>query len=239
MIFPLTYRLFCCSDTHGRLPDLPVGPFDATLHAGDVYNGAELSRRDRDERAFGVPGWVDPDAAAMERWIEAANTVYVVRGNHDLADPHGFFRLSQDVTGRVTRVGDGLLIVGLGWHGERYYELPREAEMTVVCEAVRRQLRRLAGSNDCVLLVTHYPPKLPELFPHRIPEVGWWHACTRALVDEIAPVLVVQGHIHELAGEIAEYQTPGGTTLIVSPGKRGMVLTIDPAERLARVDHVL
>jgi Icc-related predicted phosphoesterase len=235
----VAYRLFCCSDTHGRLPDLPAGPFDATLHAGDVYKGAELSRRGRDESPMRLPGWVDPDTAAVERWIETAGPVCVVRGNHDLADPHEFFRRSDDVTGRVIRVGDGLLIAGLGWHGERYYELPGESEMSAVCESVRRQLRRLCSSRDSVVLVTHYPPKLPEIFPHRVPETGWWHACTRALVDEITPALVVQGHIHELAGEIAEVQTPAGATLVVSPGKRGMVLTIDPAERAARVERVL
>ena len=111
--------------------------------------------------------------------------------------------------------------------------------MSVVCESVRRQLCRLAGSKDHVVLVTHYPPKLPELFAHRIPEVGWWHACTRSLVEEFAPVLVVQGHIHELAGEIAEFRTSIGTTLVVSPGKRGMVVTFDWSDGVARVDRVL
>ena len=239
----MVHRYFCCSDTHGRLPDLPDranGKCDATFHAGDIYNGAELTRGRHDPQEIaGVAGWVDPEVATVHRWLDQAGPVYVVRGNHDLADPHDFFQRAQEVIGRVARVSELLVVAGLGWHGERYYELPGEAEMIRVCDAVRWQLRRLAGPRDGVILVTHYPPKLPELYPYRIPEVGWWHDCTRALVEEVCPVLVVQGHIHELAGESAEF--PGGraTTLIVSPGKRGTVLEIDASARQARVVSVL
>src|SRR5688500_11342559 len=140
----MIYRVFCCSDTHGHLPALPdrvVTPYDATLHAGDIYNGAELMQGETSNDA--VAGWIDPEAAALTRWIESAAPVHVVRGNHDLADPHRFFARSCEVTGRVERLNAGIVLAGLGWHGERYYELPREAEMSVPVAGVRHQLRRV------------------------------------------------------------------------------------------------
>jgi Icc-related predicted phosphoesterase len=217
------HRFFCCSDTHGKLPPIPAAAsFEATLHAGDVYRGAELSRRDRSESPLEIPGWIDPEQANVRAWIERAGPVYVVRGNHDLADPHRFFARSQDVTSRVVRLADKLLLAGIGWHGERYYELPGESEMERVCTGVLRQMRRVATSSDRIVL-SHYPPRGEDVFAVAVPASGWWHGCTRALVVEIKPIAVVQGHIHELAGRTAK---ASGVTF-VHPGKQGVILSVN------------
>jgi len=230
----VVHQFFCCTDTHGRLPAIPriAGlALSGTFHAGDIYNGAELTPRDRHEPALNATGWTDPDVAEVAEWIESAGPVYVVRGNHDPADPHKFFRRSEDVTGRVVRISDSLLVAGVGWHGERHYELPGESDIDRVLDAVRHQLRRLVTTRDSLILVTHYPPRCAELFPVAVPESGWWHQCTRAFVEEFRPIAVVQGHVHELRGRTAML----GPSLIVHPGKLGLVLAIDSVQRTASV----
>lgn len=56
--------------------------------------------------------------------------------------------------------------------------------------------------------------------------------CIRELVDEIKPLAIVQGHVHELfvfaeIGMPLVYNGPGFQSLVVSPGPKGGILTVE------------
>lgn len=133
----MRYRLNCCSDTHGnRLPELSDEGAAAWLHAGDAYDGPGILADDEPP----LPG--DPLAEPMLAWIRARSIpIYTVRGNHDVSDPYGWFAATAAVDGLVSRIGSDLLVAGLGWHGERYFECPEERDIEKVCESVRWQMR--------------------------------------------------------------------------------------------------
>src|SRR3954471_17804376 len=108
----MRYRLLCCSDTHGRAPPA-VDDSSATawLHSGDLYNGPDIIPDDQP-----LPG--DPIAEVVSRWARARRApVYAVRGNHDVADPYGWFAAVHELhDGAVARIAPDLLVVGIGWH---------------------------------------------------------------------------------------------------------------------------
>jgi Icc-related predicted phosphoesterase len=72
-----------------------------------------------------------------------------------------------------------------------------------------------------LILLTHYPPKLPELPCGQLSE-NWTYRCVAELIDELQPIAVVQGHVHEWFGR----QWRRGSTLIVSPGPGAGVLCV-------------
>ena len=75
----------------------------------------------------------------VARWFADRTTpVHVVAGNHDTADEFGAFRTATDLTGRVLPVAERLFLAGVGWHGERYFELPLESDLRAVCDRVGR-----------------------------------------------------------------------------------------------------
>jgi Icc-related predicted phosphoesterase len=74
--------------------------------------------------------------------------------------------------------------------------------------------------------LTHYPPLLNSVFKFSGNPAGWAFKCIASLVDELKPVAIVAGHVHELAGKIAEYNGPGFKSLVVFPGPQGGVLSI-------------
>ena len=219
----MTHHLLCCSDTHGRFPPMATAPPPlAFLYAGDYY--------DRAQRSTG------PKDSAPAEWLtSAAAPVYAVRGNHDQDDPHGFFARSIDAGGAIQQLAPSLFIAGLGWHGERYFELPREIDLERVCDRLRTMAAAKLGPADRLVLLTHYPAEMPAVFSFRPRRSGWWFACVRRLIDNLRPIAVVQGHIHQLEGHSAAYEVEGRSVLIAFPGPRGMKIAIDTEVPSARV----
>jgi Icc-related predicted phosphoesterase len=75
---------------------------------------------------------------------------------------------------------------------------------------------------DSLILLTHYPPKLPELPCEEVPR-HWVYRCVADLVDELEPIAVVQGHVHQWFGR--QWRREG--MLIISPGpQREYILRI-------------
>lgn len=219
-------RLLCCSDTHGRRPP----PLDedgaiAWLHAGDVESGPDV-----DASMLEVDPRLDPLLAPVATWFDSRPIpVHLVRGNHDCVDVYRAFDAGRDVGGRVVPLAPGVWLAGLGWHGERYFELPTDSDLMSALTSLERQLRRLAGPGDAVVLLSHYPLRADEARPAH-PMNAEDSAGIRAFVDRVRPALVVEGHVHHRAGtSIALAHDDGRLTWVVNPGRAGCVVEIDVA----------
>jgi len=222
-------KIICYSDTHGQAP----GSHDhqdaiAILHGGDFYDGRIL--RYAAGREACDEGIAELRRVTDLRWLEQAKLpIYAVKGNHDVADPLGVFSRAQDITGRVVELAPNLLLAGIGWSRQYFFDLPRESDLDAVCEKVRRDLARRASSDAALILLTHYPGSFPELFSNRGVQPTWWYQTIRKFVYERNPMLVVQGHLHEHFDTSAIIDTGDRSCPIVNPGPRGAKVEIDLA----------
>jgi len=206
----MIYRLGICSDTHAQIaPTFDPASVSALLHAGDFYDAA------------GDPEALDDDP--LQKWLGGCVVpCFAVRGNHDYVDLRGNFRRWEDITGSVRQLCPGLFVAGVGFAPRQYLDLPGETDLQPVCQQVLRHARRVVGSSDRIVLLTHYPTKFVGVADE------WQHfECARELVEELLPVAVVQGHVHELFGQRHRIQVLGRSVLLVYPGPVGGVLEID------------
>lgn len=214
-------RLFCVSDTHGKPPPQPEGDVVACLHGGDFYNKGTKKYR----TLFG------PNGLALLDWAEANKTQYYsVRGNHDGNDEVSFFSThSREVTGAAARLTDDLVLVGVGWNGSYHYDLPNEEGVGVYCNQAMNSLVKIVKPSDSFVVLSHYPAWTPKVFGRvgSPKPLGWMFDCVKELVDELKPIAVVAGHVHELSGKVAVYDGPRHTSLLVFPGPVGGILTVD------------
>jgi Icc-related predicted phosphoesterase len=210
-----TILLGVCSDTHGYLaPTFDAASVSAVLHAGDLYDAAEsrpeLSR--------------DP----MGPWLAACTVpVFLVRGNHDYWDRLEIFERHEDVTGRIVPIAPGLFVAGVGFAPREFYDLPGETDLKPICRDVLRLARRMIGTSDKVVLLTHYPANLPGVYSEHEASEGEAFDCVRELIEELGPIAVIQGHVHEWFGQTHVVQMSGRPVLLVNPGPLGGVLQID------------
>lgn len=176
----------------------------------------------------------EKNGAALREWTKAqAVPVFAVRGNHDCKDYWNVLGSWEEIGGRVVRVADRLFVAGIGWSGSRYFETPMESDLEPECEMIRRQARRCIMPSDSLVLVTHYPALLPDLFPWPHKTEGLMFACIRRLIEQLGPLAVVQGHVHELFGLSGVFQHMSGKTLVLNPGPHGILLSVDTAARSA------
>ncbi|HEY8750774.1 MAG TPA: metallophosphoesterase [Tepidisphaeraceae bacterium] len=208
-------KLGICSDTHGcATPAFDAASVSAVLHAGDLYDAAG-SRRDLLN---------DP----LRPWLaECAAPVFLVRGNHDYWDHLEMFERYHDVTGRVRAIAPRLFVAGVGFSRRRYYDLPGETDLQPVCHEVVRSARQLTGTSDRIVLLTHYPAKYPAIYPAEEGPLGWAFDCVRELIEELRPIAVVQGHVHEWFGQTHAVEVSGCQVLLLHPGPLGGILQIN------------
>ncbi len=203
-------KLGICTDTHGEyLPRWDGRRLDAVLHGGDVYDAPAL--------AHGY-GYLSPRAWAASQGVP----VLAVRGNHDYRDMDGFFSKVDDISGAVRRLSKGLLVAGVGLAPEWYCDAPGEGDLGPQCCRVARMALRQATRREHIILLTHYPPRLPELACGGLPVNGTYE-CVADMVGKLRPTAVVFGHLHDWFGR--HWRQPNGT-LVVNPGPAGGVLTI-------------
>ena len=202
-------RIFCCSDTHGRTPPLQLDA-DIFLHAGDFYN---------------KPGQ-SPVYLRLEEYVhilEIENwTWYAVRGNHDCVDPLGFFKPPHDITGRVERIGENLFLVGLGWAGANFGQLPNEFMMNKICDKVLDQCKEKMTEGSHSIFVTHYCPSSSKW----LPEPGWFYPCIQRLMNKLGPLATIQGHAHRQFGR--RWLDADLGLKVLCPGPKGALLDISP-----------
>ena len=205
-------RIAVCSDSHSKpLLDDSVA---AMLHGGDVYDAA----------AQGGDAMAD---ASLREWMGLLKTpAFAVRGNHDWEDPLRFFDACEDVSGRIVRLCPGLFLAGVGFAAPRYYDLPGESDLWPQCQQILRQARRLLGSSERIILLTHYPPKGVGLVGEESLGSGWTFDCVRELVAELRTLVVVQGHVHEWFGMMGDICVDRHRLLCVNPGPIGGILEV-------------
>lgn len=157
-------KLLCCSDTHSRpLPQLDETEATAWLHAGDVYNDGYNNKTPKAQLTPDFPTWFG------QRKIP----VFAVKGNHDCFMSMSFFDLAQNAGGRCLEIEPGTLLLGLGWSGGMFCDLPRESDMAQVCAEAKREWILKSRIGDKTILLTHYPPWIPSLYNYdKNPEVG-------------------------------------------------------------------
>ena len=56
---------------------------------------------------------------------------------------------------------------------------------------------------------------------------GWMFECIRNYIDELKPLVIIQGHVHEFMGKQFVYNRPEFASLVVFPGPKGGTLEID------------
>ena len=74
-----------------------------------------------------------------------------------------------------------------------------ESDLEPQCSDLARMARREMMPQDTLILITHYPPKLPELPCDEVPE-NWTFHCVAELVARLQPQVIIQGHVHEWFG---------------------------------------
>jgi Icc-related predicted phosphoesterase len=207
----------CLSDTHGQIPPEPTdADITAWLHAGDFC--------DRGNQHLTVA-----ERNGLERWtVERLTPVYSVQGNHDCGTAKEMLgRCTTDITGRLVEIAPTLFLAGVGWSGEKYYDLPGERELESACASVLHMARRKLFTSDHCILLTHYPAEIPKACTE--PQFR----CLHDLVEVLKPLVIVQGHSHALFG--TQWLSPYGG-LVINPGPTGGVLSIDLLQRLARFE---
>jgi Icc-related predicted phosphoesterase len=218
------YRIICCSDTHGKIPpQIDETGAIAWLHGGDVSNGPDI---------LDLETSVEEDflLAPVSRWfVERSIPVHLVSGNHDIEDVFRCFSRCGDLSGKMVKLADRLFVAGIGWHGERYYELPLEADLAPVCQSVIRQGLRILTSQDRLILLTHYPPRFSntEHVENDRDGGGVWYDCVKSVVELLEPIVVVQGHNHNWFRRTHLVQLNRRPVLILNPGPTGCVLTVE------------
>jgi Icc-related predicted phosphoesterase len=176
-------------------------------------------------------GSVREAEAAIGRFRAVTPTVVCVAGNMDLpAHDDLFVRLGVSINARGVRVGD----VGFcGASGAPHSRL--RAPYEIAEEEIGRRLRaghaELAGCRT-VVMVPHAPPFGTRLdIIHAGIHVG--SAAVRDAVEDLAPALVLCGHIHEARGVDAI-----GPTTIVNCGAAngGSYARIEVTETAVRAE---
>ena len=83
--------------------------------------------------------------------------------------------------------------------------------------------------SDRVVLLTHYPARYPEVHeePGDRDGAGVWYDCVRGVVEELRPLVVVQGHVHRSARTAFSVSAGGREVVALFPGPTGAVVTID------------
>lgn len=208
-------RILCFSDTHGTPPIMPKSSHDVVMHAGDFYDRCHRHR-------------MTSISSELRHWIqERQKPIFAVRGNHDCRDDDGLWNVAKDPNGNCMQVAPGLWVVGVGWSGRVYYELPGEEEIRRSCVENVESAIRTVKKGDKMIVLSHYPPSVFEVEGETR---GWFFQNVRLLIDAVMPVAVICGHVHDLHGIIKQYPLPedGPIIPIVFPGPNGMILEVGP-----------
>ncbi len=206
-----THRFLCVSDLHGEIPpEVDETGVAAWLVAGDVAGPDGKGRR-------------------FLAWARHRKAL-VVRGNHDGTGGLAIMlrRQKLDLTGKAKAIVPGLWVVGVGWSGDLPTDLPEEWQVERRCFMARRMLKREAEPGDAVILLTHYPPKLPGL------SFAGEYACVGQLMIHLTPIAVVFGHDHGKFSEQFVHEGSRGQTLLACPGPDGGTLDVDLENRSAK-----
>lgn len=214
----MPYKLLCCSDTHlNTPPELDETDATAWLHAGDVYNYGHSGKSSKG---------IKPQQ--LMEWVEGCKIpIFAVKGNHDCSFDVPFFDKAIHVSDGCHQIAPGLFVIGIGWAGGVYYDLPMCSDIQKVIKEAKRQYIMKSMPSDKVVILTHYPPWLPNIYDYPGSMEGWMFDEIRELADEVKPLAIIQGHVHDIFGLQVVHHGADYDSLVVSPGPVGGTLTID------------
>jgi Icc-related predicted phosphoesterase len=182
-------KLLAISDLHGFLPDVP--PCDLLLIAGDITPVRDHSIAHQAE-------WLD---TTFRFWLESvpARKIVGVAGNHDFIFQEAPHRVPRDL--RWTYLQDS----GTEWEGLRFWGTPWQPwfydwAFNLYEPDLVAKWALIPAETD--ILVLHAPP---YGYGDGVPERGGVRRTGSPSllkrIEEIAPRVVVFGHIHEGRGE--------------------------------------
>lgn len=135
-----------------------------------------------------------------------------IPGNHEEDIDFGKFKHVKNIHKKAQRIGD-VLFMGCGGGGfSRFYTL-----FEMLSPVFKEAMKNHKGKS---VLVTHAPPYKTKLDEVGLMDVGV--ESIRKFIDKEQPDYAISGHIHENAGKKDKI----GATIIVNPGKKGMILEI-------------
>ena len=203
IVRPTGVRIFCISDTHGELPDIP--DCDLLIIAGDITRGNQYGPRD------GTDGyWWDWVRYEFARWAAdvPARKIVAIAGNHDTCLEIGAPQVPavEFLNGTGTEF-EGMKIWGGPW------SLPFG---NLAFERTEAQMHEhlLQCPRDTDILLIHGPPYMCGDKVNRGPNVG--SMALRRFIEERQLPLVCCGHIHEASGM---YEM--GQTVVINAARGG------------------
>lgn len=185
-------KIHCLSDTHGAAYK-PVET-DFILHAGDIYNGGKTS----DD---------------MSTWL--LPNLQISPGNHDFNDCDKVL-MGRSLKSGVRHLQGKWWVAYIGWHGDRFYDLPSERDIEPLCVKTINECVRRVNTGDNIILLTHYPPKDEKVVKGN--SEGWFFENITKLVIALNPAFVITGHVHSMFGK--GYKI--GDVPVAFPGPNGM-----------------
>lgn len=175
----------------------------------DEFKKAEGVLFGGDFAKYNHPETAEP---ALKRLIDCHQSVYAVLGNCD--EPTFLNCLEEeDISVQGSMVfRDGLVFVGSGGGSKFTGTTPNERTDEELASDFQIVLDQAANPWDNMIMIMHNPPKDTEC--DKIASgVHVGSAALRKVIEEVQPLVVITGHIHESAGV-----DKIGSTLIMNPG---------------------
>ena len=201
-------KFLVISDIHGNVAGVEALAAEAK-QADAVLFGGDFAR-------FGAP---ETGAPVLDSLTRLHDTVYAVRGN---CDESAFIEAMDSADISVERsltFNGGLAFVGTGggtkFSGDTPFERDEAdiaSDLAIVTSAESTAALSATGAVKPLVVIMHNPPKdtACDQLPNGV-HVG--SAALRAFIDDVQPLLVVTGHIHESAGVCTV-----GETTVINPG---------------------
>lgn len=187
-------KILIISDAHGNVENIEKLSEQAK-NADLVFFGGDFAK-------FNCPETGKP---ALEALLKNSGSIFAVLGNCDEPDFISEIEEADICVQKSMVFKDGLVIAGSGggskFSGDTPFERT-EDELVQDFDVIKNSLSQIAdddGKCSSLVLIMHNPPKdtKTDVIPGGI-HVG--SQKLREFIENVQPVLVVTGHIHESAG---------------------------------------
>ncbi len=191
------------SDAHGSAENVKKLSEEAKK-ADFVLFGGDSAKFGEGQTAFGV----------LDALVGLSDAVFAVRGNCDEETVLTFLENAGICVERSLTFRDGFAFCGAGGGTKFSLDTPFERdEDEIVSDLLVSKTPEIGGEDGVPLvLIVHNPPKNTNC--DKIPgDVHVGSEKIRAFIEDVQPLLVVTGHIHESAGVSVI-----GSATVVNPG---------------------
>lgn len=219
-------RIMHVSDTHGKFAKPLVGNFDLIIHTGDFFpNSNAIMIDDKDGEALWQLKWLDDNIEEITQWAVKKPMLFVL-GNHDFVDPqkmqailndHGMKSWATEIHDRIVMYND-FYFYGFPYVHSRSDKWNYRREGENMKDEVRKMFSAIDINGSIDVIVCHGPlAGILDLCPSgdrcgNSYILNYLKACE----PELAPSLMLHGHIHESHGVTTELIAGGKQTLLIS-----------------------